>query len=260
MSEIIKICTCCNTPKEISEFHKGKGKYGVRSNCKICVYHINLKYHPLKVNTNKPGEKTCTCCDTTKDLSEFYKTKTGTKAICKTCEIKIVTKYKQDNKEKIQEYNKTPEIKAYKKQWLLDNPDYKRQYNIDNKDRINKLHSDRSKQRRKEDPHYKMRCDIRTLIRTSVTNEYTVKSKKTTAILGCSFEEFKIHIENQFDEHMNWDNHGSYWSYDHIKPISLATNAQETYKLNHYTNFQPLEKIANIKKGNKYTEPILCNI
>ena len=76
--------------------------------------------------------------------------------------------------------------------------------------------------------------------------------RKTQEILGCSFEEFKIYLEEQFDENMNWDNQGSYWHMDHKKPISLAMTEEEVYELNHYTNFQPLYWEDNLSKGNKY--------
>ena len=38
----------------------------------------------------------------------------------------------------------------------------------------------------------------------------------------------------------------------HIKPISLATNEDEVYELNYYTNFQPLWAFDNLSKGNKF--------
>ena len=46
---------------------------------------------------------------------------------------------------------------------------------------------------------------------------------------------------------MNWENRGLYngelnygWDLDHIIPICKAKTDEEVYKLNHYTNFQPL--------------------
>ena len=65
-----------------------------------------------------------------------------------------------------------------------------------------------------------------------------------------SVEELKIHLGNKFREGMSWDNYGE-WHLDHIIPISSANTEEEIIKLNHYTNFQPLWAIDNIKKGNK---------
>ena len=56
----------------------------------------------------------------------------------------------------------------------------------------------------------------------------------------------------KFDENMNWDNQGTYWHMDHIKPISLAKTENEAYELNHHTNFQPLYWRDNLKKSNYY--------
>ena len=80
----------------------------------------------------------------------------------------------------------------------------------------------------------------------------TIKSTKTIEILGCSFEEFKIHLESKFDDKMNWDNQGSYWHMDHVIPISSAQTEEEVYRLNHYTNFQPLYWKDNLIKSNKF--------
>jgi len=59
---------------------------------------------------------------------------------------------------------------------------------------------------------------------------------------------------------MNWKNYGSYWHIDHIIPqsvyqfVNLKTkkeNLDEIQKCWSLRNLRPLEKIENIKKGNK---------
>ena len=76
------------------------------------------------------------------------------------------------------------------------------------------------------------------------------KKTKTYCILGCSFEEFKTHIEHQFKDGMSWENYGK-WEYDHITPVSWAITEDEIVKLNHYSNLQPLWREENIAKSNK---------
>ncbi len=49
---------------------------------------------------------------------------------------------------------------------------------------------------------------------------------------------------------MNWNNH-DLWHLDHIYPVSLAKDENHLIELNHYTNFQPLWAVDNIKKSNK---------
>jgi hypothetical protein len=52
---------------------------------------------------------------------------------------------------------------------------------------------------------------------------------------------------------MTWENR-SEWHLDHKIPISWAKSEEMVYKLNHYTNFQPLWAKDNISKGNKYAD------
>ena len=92
---------------------------------------------------------------------------------------------------------------------------------------------------------------MRNLIRNAFRRGFTTKSKKTIEILGCSFEEFYKHLESRFDDKMNWGNQGTYWHMDHIIPISSAKTEEEVYRLNHYTNFQPLYWLDNLIKSNK---------
>src|SRR5690606_1090898 len=98
-----------------------------------------------------------------------------------------------------------------------------------------------------------------TLITNIVSNKGCTKSSKTEQILGCSFTEFKEHIESQFEDWMTWDNYGLYngeekygWDIDHITPISSAINENEVVELNHYTNLQPLCSKVNrdVKRDN----------
>jgi len=98
-------------------------------------------------------------------------------------------------------------------------------------------------------------------LRKSLHKQFKHNNKKktcrTTEILGCSFEEFKTHLENQFEPWMNWENKGLYnktrdygWDIDHIIPISTANTTEDIIRLNHYTNLRPLCSYVNrnIKK------------
>lgn len=108
--------------------------------------------------------------------------------------------------------------------------------------------------RRNTDSLFKFKSNVRGLIYQSFKrkkNNDWIKKTKTESILGCKFEEFKIYIEKQFTEGMNWENQGE-WHLDHIKPLKLAETEEEVIILNHYTNFQPLWAEDNLKKGSKY--------
>jgi hypothetical protein len=86
------------------------------------------------------------------------------------------------------------------------------------------------------------------------------KTKRTEEILGCTYKQFKTHLESQFEPWMSWDNWGGRlvteqnvsWDIDHIIPLSSAQSEEEIYKLNHYTNLRPLCSYVNrfIKRDN----------
>lgn len=93
-----------------------------------------------------------------------------------------------------------------------------------------------------------IRCGVhRSFRKTSLK-----KSARTESILGCSFSDFKKHIESKFEPWMSWDNYGKFdgamkhgWDLDHITPVSSAKTVEDVIKLNHYTNFQPLCSFVN---------------
>ena len=111
-----------------------------------------------------------------------------------------------------------------------------------------------------------VRSDISILkerIRCSIINSFRLKGYtkkyKTEYILGCSFLEFKLYLESNFEDWMTWDNYGKYngevnygWDIDHITPLSSALTEDDVIKLNHYTNLQPLCSYINrvIKRDN----------
>jgi hypothetical protein len=80
-----------------------------------------------------------------------------------------------------------------------------------------------------------------------------LKSKSAVQLLGCSIEELKKHLESKFYEEMSWDNYGTYWHIDHIKPCASFDLAlkEEQEKCFHFSNMQPLTAEENLSKGKK---------
>jgi len=154
-------------------------------------------------------------------------------------------KYHQKNKEKISNMRKNYYQKN--KEHILE---YQKSWRKENKKITYEKNKDYQKNRKHKDPLYKMKCNMRSLISISMKQKGFKKTAKAHMILGCSYEEFKIWIENRFMEGMTWENYGM-WEYDHIIPISSATSEEDVIRLNHYTNFQPLWEPDNKKKYNK---------
>lgn len=152
--------------------------------------------------------------------------------------IDKVKQYRQDNKEKIRESNY--------------------QYYLKNNDVINQKRMLKWKEKYDNDPLFKIKHNLRSGVQRLIKKTKTEKLSKTEIMLGCSFEEFKTYLENKFEPWMNWDNYGLYngelnygWDLDHIIPLSTAKTVEDTLKLTHYTNYQPLCSYTNryIKKG-----------
>jgi hypothetical protein len=223
--------------------------------------------------------KTCKRCNIEKDYTEFYKeknSKDGFRGSCKSCmsdyqssidknhrkDICKKSYYKNIDDKKLYYKSNSEKIKQRRLERYYENKEfeqeYAKEYAKNNRTELNKYRRDYEKLRIETDNLYKFIRSIRSLIFISVTKNGYTKKSKTSTILGCSFEEFKIYIESKFEDWMDWENHGkctgSYnetWHLDHIVPISSAKNESEVIKLNHYTNFQPICSKRNLEKSNK---------
>ena len=95
----------------------------------------------------------------------------------------------------------------------------------------------------------KMARNIRKRLKKQLDKGLTIGP--TIAMLGCSVAEFRAYIEAQFTQDMSWDNYGTVWHLDHIKPVcsfdlSLEGIAKE---VNHYSNLRPLLAEDNLAKS-----------
>lgn len=200
--------------------------------------------------------KDCNVCHKEKELTEFYKRGSGVESLCKLCKKTYYTDNKKNVlKKKKKRYVKNRDTVLTKmKAYYMLNADHKKQYQKEyarnNREVINK----NLKKKYLNDPLFKMKSIIRKLIRGSLKRQSVNKIEASVKILGCSYDEFKLYLENQFTSDMNWNNQGSYWELDHKIPISWAKTEQEVYELNHYTNFQPLSGIDNRAKGNRWAD------
>jgi len=126
--------------------------------------------------------------------------------------------------------------------------------NPENKKRIQKYHAAYVKEQRKI-PEKKLYFQAYRAIIWQLNACGKPKTKKTIEYLGYSFEDLKKSLESKFRDGMTWENHGSLWELDHKIPISwlLHTGSVEELKIiNSIDNLQPLLKIENRKKGNRW--------
>ena len=202
--------------------------------------------------------KICIKCKNTLSIDNFYKHKTsadGYRNQCKECIKVSKATFYADHKSSItlqkhQYYVKNKGKKLlYEKQYYQNNKHYRlkylRNWRINNPNYINN-----SIQRR-----------IAKNLRSRIYNAIRKKYKTSSAVqeLGCSLHYLKLYLQKKFyrrysdNEIMSWDNYGSSWHIDHIKPLSKfdLTNPKEFKEACHYSNLQPMWAIENIKKSNK---------
>jgi hypothetical protein len=180
-----------------------------------------------------PMGKICTKCLEDKPKTDYYKHKNGKEGlnpVCKSC-------WKGD-------------IKLYD----ISNPriEYRRnRYENLDKDVLNKRVRKRYKERYKSDIDYKLVCNIRSRIWHAIKGH--IKGLNIRELLGVDIEVYKKYLEGLFQEGMSWENHGE-WEIDHIKPCDCfdLSKLEEQKSCFHYTNTQPLWKLNNRKKSNKY--------
>jgi hypothetical protein len=209
--------------------------------------------------------KICIECKIEKDLIDFYKTtknKTGYENKCKKCKnsytVKNNKKYKEYFKLKSKEWklnnfikNKEYQQDYYNKNkeyWIINRKSYNKQWRIDNKEKKQKWWVEKYN----NDINFKLSSILRSRLHKALKT--TKKSLTITNLLGCNIDELKLHIESQFFDKMNWNNHGKIWEIDHIKPCASfdLTDLEQQKQCFHYTNLQPLFKTTEIAENLGY--------
>jgi hypothetical protein len=185
----------------------------------------------------------------------------------KQLEIEFNLKYKKVKteeeielkKQKRRERDKLRSQTNERKEWYKN---YQKEYISKNREQLNEKANKRTKNRKISDPLFKLSISVRKIVWRTLKIKNLPKNKKSEDLLGCSFEDFKIHIEKQFESWMNWDNYGNpkdgifepnkSWDIDHIIPLASANNEEELLELSKYSNLQPLCSYYNrrIKKDN----------
>jgi hypothetical protein len=210
--------------------------------------------------------KMCRRCHIEKPYDCFYKDKAikdGRHQWCKTCKKQSRKDWRQS------EVNRQKDREAAKRQRLKNPNDRRRRYLKTKQEkpgyyanaakisrqrrgevfRIHRRFYD--KQRRANDPLYKIRRATSNLITNAIKYKYNKKSK-VSELLCIDWLSFKTHIENQFITHMTWNNYGL-WHLDHICPCSQARDEKELHTLQHYSNLRPIWANENLTKSDLKT-------
>ena len=178
----------------------------------------------------------------------------------------------QDRKEYYEEHKE--EKIEYNKQYYQENKETifekDKEYRAKNKFKIRKYHNDYNRNRRLNDPNYRLRTTV------SANIGYYLKSNNSSKdgnsclnYLPYTMDELKNYLEERFESWMIWDDYGKYdtdtwndneqstwtWQIDHIIPQSLLpyTNmADENFKKCwSLDNLRPLNSKQNFLDGVK---------
>jgi len=202
----------CGIEKPISFFSKHKnGKFGVKSQCKICKYEYSKEY----------------------DLKNREKYLLRKKRWYINGRDSILTKRKKyyiENKDVVKAKNK--------------------KYYIENKVSIVKVNGKYGDIQRKTILG-RIKHNIKSRLNLAFKGAGWTKSGTSKSLLGVDFETLKDHIEKLFTKGMSLDKIGKEIHIDHIIPLSSAKTEEELITLCHYTNLQPLWAKDNLSKGRK---------
>lgn len=208
--------------------------------------------------------KTCSECNTEKDITCFSRNGNGLRSKCKECTNKLrernviihevpkegvfccsICKTNKDVKMFGNDTSSSRGIRYACRDCVNKKCTEKRRENLEN-----------SRKKYREESR-KKRSNVKNRIRMNLgTRLYLAVEKKhgnTMELTGCSKDDLYAHLESKFTDEMTWENYGK-WHIDHIKPCASfdLTKVEEQQKCFHWTNLQPLWAIDNMRKGAKY--------
>lgn len=199
--------------------------------------------------------------------TSFYRNRSepsGYAHACKKCSVAAVILSRKKNPESSRRsssryyYRHREACIAASTKTKKENPEkhrsQQREFRIKNPDKIRGYQKKHKNKKYSESPEYRLQCVCRSRIRVALLRQGLKKNSKTSRMLGCSFSDFRTHIEALFREGMRWENYGQIWEVDHIRPCASFDfrDAAQLKQCFHWSNHQPLFCEENQKKGAKW--------
>ena len=245
--EVTRICRVCGEEKPLDEFRLRGDSGRRRTECKGCLsrylkqYRSKNKQHIAELDKRWRVEHK-------KELAEYQ------------------LNWQRNNREKCRAYNKkssqnmTEERKnkarARSKRYRdarIDNPEYieyKRLKNRESTKRRRKKITAYEENRKKTDPVFKLKKQIRNEIRMSFNRRGFRKSERTEAIVGCTLQELYEHLcKTYLIRYGEKYNGNGVVHIDHIIPLAKAHTEEDVRKLCRWDNLQLLTAEDNLIKN-----------
>lgn len=244
-----KYCPGCKQNKPVENFPPNKAnRDGLASKCIECKRLYDREYSERNKNRLKEYRR------------KWY-------LLHREDILKKQRAYSKENKREIYERRKDyfakcnrdhrKKINAYNREWRKENKERIKQrryeegvrYRAKHKIQIRKKKQAYENERRQHDNLFKLKGQVRVMLRDSFKRKGLKKSYHTEDILGCSLDFFHGYLLKTWAE-----NYGTKWNgepchIDHITPLSSAKTEDDIIKLCHYTNLQLLTPKDNLKKG-----------
>jgi len=228
--------------------------------------------------------KSCTQCQTEKPLEEFFRCAAradGRKAECKECTKErkrdyrsrnpekaaaCLSKWKEANVDRVKIHRARDAAKQKEKRRLRPKQPPKKRSSLSAEERTRRRresyarwyekhkheHSRRTKQKRANNPGFRIACNLRKRLSFLVRKASATKTKQTLALLGCPLKSFLLYLESLWEPGMSWDNYGE-WHIDHVVPCAIfdLTKPDHQERCFHFSNLQPLWAVDNWRKNDK---------
>lgn len=146
-------------------------------------------------------------------------------------------RYPERSRERSRKHSKKPEAKKKAREWRM------KAYRLN--------------------PGFKLSLTIRSRIANVLRNCHAGlrKASKTIELLGCSFQDLRVHLESLFQPGMSWKNYGLHgWHVDHRRPCASfdLTDPEQQRQCFNFKNLQPLWAKDNWSKHAKWTPNLLA--
>lgn len=262
-----KVCTKCKTEKDLLEFYNDKkSPDGHSCWCIECDKKKHKEYY--QAHSDKIREKTANYY-----RNNIEKVKSRTKEYVKRPEVKARIKaYREANKEHRREVKRAwtsanrehvneearkfyhahkdsirPKYQEYKKSHREQINAQAKEYREKNKYNLNK----KVVERLHNDPIFKLKCQIRGMVRDSFGRKNWRKASRTKDIVGCDLDFLYEYLCKTWKDRYGEDWNGQPCHIDHIIPLAMAKTKEDVIRLCHYTNLQLLTPEDNMRKSDR---------
>ena len=129
----------------------------------------------------------------------------------------------------------------------------KRNSRIKNLDKVRTSAAKRMRERRKTDIKFRLHKNISKEVWSVLKGRK--QGKTFLKFIDYSIDQVYDHLQSLFTNKMSWDNYGTYWEIDHVKPLKMFEHLPVKEAIKQawcLTNLQPLEISLNRSKQDRF--------